>query len=137
MAATALAFLAYLTKQPLLLAYLATGAAIGPQFGFGWVSSQDDIKIIAEIGLILLLFMIGLELNLKKFKESGESLITTGIFQFILCAAMGLGLLHAAGVHHAATPVRVRDPRGQGRGRPLRPLLSGHVSGAEQHYYRG
>ena len=91
MAATALAFLAYLTKQPLLLAYLAAGAVIGPQFGFGWVSSQADIKIITEIGLILLLFMIGLELNLNKLRESGESLLATGIFQFILCAAMGFG----------------------------------------------
>jgi len=91
MAATVLAFLAYLTKQPLLLAYLAAGAAIGPQFGFGLVSSQSDIKIITEIGLILLLFMIGLELNLNKLKESGESLLATGIFQFVLCAAMGFG----------------------------------------------
>jgi Kef-type K+ transport system membrane component KefB len=91
MAATVLAYLAYLLKQPLLLAYIAAGAAIGPQFGFGWVKSQADIKIIAEIGLILLLFMIGLELDLKKLKESGKSLITTGILQFILCAALGLG----------------------------------------------
>jgi Kef-type K+ transport system membrane component KefB/voltage-gated potassium channel Kch len=97
MAATALAFLAYLTKQPLLLAYLAAGAAIGPQFGFGWVSSQADIKIITEIGLILLLFMIGLEMNLNKLKESGKSLITTGIFQFILCAAMGFGFFMLLG----------------------------------------
>ena len=97
MAATALAFLAYLTKQPLLLAYLAAGAAIGPQFGFGWVSSQADIKIITEIGLILLLFMIGLELNLNKLKESGESLLATGIFQFVLCAAMGFGFFMLLG----------------------------------------
>ena len=91
MAATALAFLAYLTKQPLLLAYLAAGAVIGPQFGFGWVSSQTDIKITTEIGLILLLFMIGLEMNLNKLKNWGESLLATGIFQFVLCAAMGFG----------------------------------------------
>ncbi len=97
MAATVLAYLAYLTKQPLLLAYLAAGAAIGPQFGFGWVSSQADIRIITEIGLILLLFMIGLELNLNKLKESGKSLITTGIFQFVLCAAMGFGFFMLLG----------------------------------------
>jgi Kef-type K+ transport system membrane component KefB len=90
-AATVLAYLAYLTRQPLLLAYLAAGAAIGPQFGFGWVSSRADVHIITEIGLILLLFMIGLELNLNKLKESGKSLVATGIFQFILCAAMGIG----------------------------------------------
>ena len=91
LAATVLAYLAYLLKQPLLLAYIATGAAIGPRFGFGWVQSREDIRIIAEIGLILLLFMIGLELDLKKLKTSGKSLVTTGVLQFILCAAMGLG----------------------------------------------
>jgi Kef-type K+ transport system membrane component KefB/DNA-binding NarL/FixJ family response regulator len=91
MAATVLAYLAYLLKQPFLLAYLVAGAAIGPQFGFGWVKSQADIRIISEIGLILLLFMIGLELDLRRLKESGKSLITTGILQFILCAALGLG----------------------------------------------
>jgi Kef-type K+ transport system membrane component KefB len=97
LAATVLAYLAHLTKQPLLLAYIAAGAAIGPRFGFGWVQSQDDIRIIAEIGLILLLFMIGLEMDLKKLKESGKSLITAGIGQFILCAALGLGFFMLLG----------------------------------------
>jgi Kef-type K+ transport system membrane component KefB/voltage-gated potassium channel Kch len=95
--ATVLAFLAHLLKQPLLLAYIAAGAVIGPRFGFGWVQSQTDIRTIAEIGLILLLFMIGLELDLKKLKEAGKSLITTGILQFILCAAMGLGFFMLLG----------------------------------------
>jgi Kef-type K+ transport system membrane component KefB len=90
-AATILAYLAHLLKQPLLLAYIATGAVIGPQFGFGWVQSRDDIRIIAEIGLVLLLFMIGLELDLKKLFKAGRSLISTGILQFVLCTAMGLG----------------------------------------------
>jgi Kef-type K+ transport system membrane component KefB len=90
-AATVLAYLGNMLKQPLLLAYIAAGAAIGPQFGFGLVRSKEDITIIAEIGLILLLFMIGLELDLKKIKEAGKSLIITGTSQFILCALMGLG----------------------------------------------
>ncbi|MFZ5450578.1 MAG: cation:proton antiporter [Thermodesulfobacteriota bacterium] len=90
-AATILAYLGNLLKQPLLLAYIAAGAAIGPQFGLGLVRSKEDITIIAEIGLILLLFMIGLELDLKKIKDAGKSLIITGTFQFVLCALMGLG----------------------------------------------
>jgi Kef-type K+ transport system membrane component KefB len=97
LAATVLAFVAYLTKQPLLLAYIAAGAIIGPEFGFGWVHSKDDIRIIAHIGLILLLFMIGLELDLKKLKESGKTLITAGISQFILCTALGLGFFTLLG----------------------------------------
>ena len=90
LAATVLGYTAYLLKQPLLLAYIAAGAVIGPQFGFGWVHNKSDIRVIAEIGLILLLFMIGLELDLKKLRDAGKSLITVGITQFILCAAMGL-----------------------------------------------
>ena len=104
-AATALAFLAYLTKQPLLLAYIAAGVAIGPQFGFGWVHDKDDVRIIAHIGLILLLFMIGLELDLKKLKESGKSLITAGLLQFILCTALGLGFFTLLGFTRLGAPM--------------------------------
>jgi Kef-type K+ transport system membrane component KefB len=89
-AATLLAYLANMIKQPMLLAIIAAGAAIGPQFGLGLVRSKDDIGIISEMGLILLLFMIGLELDLKKIKEAGKSLVVTGILQFVLCVAMGL-----------------------------------------------
>lgn len=91
LAATILAFLGHLAKQPLLLAYIAAGIIIGPKIGFGFVQSEADVKVIAEIGLIILLFMIGLEIDVKKLKESGKSLILSGVLQFILCAAMGLG----------------------------------------------
>jgi Kef-type K+ transport system membrane component KefB/Trk K+ transport system NAD-binding subunit len=91
LAATVLAYFATLIKQPLILAYIAAGMAIGPQIGFAWVQNKSDIQTIAEIGLILLLFMIGLELDLRKLKESGRSLIVTGVFQFIICVLLGLG----------------------------------------------
>lgn len=95
--ATVLAFLATLTRQPLILAYLAAGVLIGPEMGFGWIRDQEEIQTIAEIGLILLLFMIGLELNLKKLKEAGRSLVLTGISQFLLCLALGLGFCYLLG----------------------------------------
>ena len=91
LAATILAFLAHAAKQPLLLAYIAAGVIIGPQIGLGLVASEEDIQVIAEIGLIVLLFMIGLEIDMKKLRESGTSLILSGVSQFVLCVAMGLG----------------------------------------------
>lgn len=97
LAATVLAYLATLMRQPLILAYLAAGVIIGPQMGFAWIQDRAEIQTIAEIGLILLLFMIGLELSLKKIKESGPSLIITGVSQFILCTAMGLGFFFLLG----------------------------------------
>jgi Kef-type K+ transport system membrane component KefB len=93
LAATLLAYLGTFIRQPLILAYIAAGVAIGPNIGPGLVTSKGDINTIAEIGLILLLFMIGLELDLKKIKESGRSMVITGVSQFIICAALGLGFL--------------------------------------------
>ena len=72
LAATVLAFLAHAARQPLLLAYIVAGVLIGPQMGFGLVKSETDIQVISEIGLIILLFMIGLEIDMKKLKESGN-----------------------------------------------------------------
>ena len=103
LAATVLAYLATVIKQPLILAYLAAGVIIGPEMGFAWIRDKAEIQTIAEIGLILLLFMIGLELSLKKIKASGKSLIVTGILQFILCTALGLGFLYLLGFTLQAT----------------------------------
>jgi Kef-type K+ transport system membrane component KefB len=97
LAATILAFIANALQQPLLLAYIAAGVIIGPQIGFGLVASEEDIQVIAEIGLIILLFMIGLEIDIKKLKESGKSLILSGTLQFVLCMAMGLGFFFLLG----------------------------------------
>lgn len=97
LAATILAYLATLVRQPLILAYLAAGVIIGPEMGFAWIRDKEEIQTIAEIGLILLLFMIGLELSLKKIRDAGPSLIITGISQFLLCAALGLGFCYLLG----------------------------------------
>src|SRR5512145_226795 len=97
LAATVLAFLAHAARQPLLLAYIAAGVLIGPQMGFGLVKSETDIQVISEIGLIILLFMIGLEIDMKKLKESGKSLILSGVFQFLLCTVLGIGFFALLG----------------------------------------
>lgn len=97
LAATILAYLATLMRQPLILAYLAAGVIIGPEMGFAWIRDKEEIQTIAEIGLILLLFMIGLELSLKKIKEAGKSLLIAGVSQFLLCLALGLGFFYLLG----------------------------------------
>lgn len=90
LAATIMAFLSHYAKQPLLLAYIAAGVVIGPEIGLSLIQNKEDIEVISEIGLILLLFMIGLEIDMKKLKESGKTLILSGVFQFILCVGLGL-----------------------------------------------
>ena len=70
-AAWAVAVVSQLARQPLLLAYLVAGFAIGP-FGFQWVTNPESIQTISEIGLALLLFMIGLEIDLKTMLSAGR-----------------------------------------------------------------
>jgi Kef-type K+ transport system membrane component KefB len=66
-----LGLLAHFSRQPLILAYLIAGFFIGP-FGMGWVKSQESISVISELGLIFMLFMIGLEIDLKKIVRAGR-----------------------------------------------------------------
>jgi Kef-type K+ transport system membrane component KefB/voltage-gated potassium channel Kch len=69
-----LGLLAHFSRQPLILAYLVAGFFIGP-FGMGWVKSQESISIISELGLIFMLFMIGLEIDLKKIIRAGPVIL--------------------------------------------------------------
>jgi Kef-type K+ transport systems, membrane components len=78
---------AHLARQPLLLAYLLAGFIIGPSV-LKWVTGPS-ITTISEIGLILLLFMIGLELDLKKMFSAGKAITITGLVQIFGSIALG------------------------------------------------
>src|SRR5438132_13413681 len=65
---------AHFFKQPLILAYLVAGFFIGP-FGIGLVKSDESIAVISELGLIFMLFMIGLEIDLKKIVRAGKVIL--------------------------------------------------------------
>ncbi len=91
-AASLLGLFSYWLRQPLILAYLIAGAVIGPKIGLGVVASSDSIEVISELGLILLLYIIGLEINLKDLLSSGKDLLISGIGQFPICVALGFGI---------------------------------------------
>lgn len=87
-AAWVVAVACQLIKQPLLMAYLLAGFALGPH-GFKLVSDQHSIETISHIGLILLLFMIGLEMDLKKMFSAGKAITITGFLQIFGCIGLG------------------------------------------------
>ncbi|MCB9252942.1 MAG: cation:proton antiporter [Flavobacteriales bacterium] len=95
--ATVVAFLGHIFKQPLLLAYIAAGIIIGPKIGLGLIKDEGTIETISHFGLILLLFLIGLEIDIKKLKSSGASLLLSGALQFPLTVLMGLGFFMLLG----------------------------------------
>jgi len=88
--AATLAFIANKLKQPALLAYLLAGVLIGPEIGFRLITDHEIIEVISEIGLVLLLFIIGLEMDLKKLRASGKPVVATGATQFLICVALGI-----------------------------------------------
>eukprot|EP00930_Biecheleria_cincta_P042801 TRINITY_DN29450_c0_g1_i1.p1 TRINITY_DN29450_c0_g1~~TRINITY_DN29450_c0_g1_i1.p1 ORF type:complete len:886 (-),score=134.08 TRINITY_DN29450_c0_g1_i1:86-2653(-) len=86
-----LAFLVSLVKQPIILGYLVGGVLVGP-IGLDIVHNQDDVQDFSSLGLVFLLFMIGLELDVSEFLGMGRVVIGTGIAQFPLCLVCMIGV---------------------------------------------
>jgi Kef-type K+ transport system membrane component KefB len=80
--AAALGIIAKLFRQPLILAYLVAGILIGP-FVLGIVKERSVIETFGSIGIIFLLFLIGLELNPRRLLEVGKSVFTIAIIQIL------------------------------------------------------
>src|SRR5881398_1791917 len=92
-----LGLLAHFSRQPLILAYLVAGFFIGP-FGMGWVKSQESISVISELGLIFMLFMIGLEIDLKKIVRAGAVILFAAGGQLIGGCLLGVLFFMALGL---------------------------------------
>lgn len=73
---------AQFARQPVILAYLVGGFLVGPSV-MKLVKSQESIEVISELGLIFLLFMIGLEIDLKKIVRSGKVILASGAAQIV------------------------------------------------------
>ena len=77
-------------RQPPILAYLVGGFLLGPS-GLHWVKSEESIHVISELGLILMLFMIGLEIDLKKIIRAGTVIIGASVIQIGVTCLLGVG----------------------------------------------
>src|SRR6266849_1484920 len=84
-----LGLLAHFFRQPLILAYLIAGFVIGP-FGIGLVKSQESISLISELCLIFMLFMIGLEIDLKKIVRAGRVILFGAAGQLLGGCLLGI-----------------------------------------------
>ena len=75
---------------PEVAAFLVAGIIVGP-IGARLVTDPANIETISQLGLVLLLFMIGLELDFRKLMASGRVLILSGLLQYPLCILFGIG----------------------------------------------
>lgn len=78
-------------RQPILLGYILAGAVLGPS-GFGFVQSREQVQVLAELGVLMLLFFIGMELNLRDFRAVWKIAVLTTAFQIVV-AFLGMSLL--------------------------------------------
>jgi len=88
--ATVLGLITRRMKQPVILGYFIAGVILGHEIGQPLVNDPANIVIISEIGLILLLFVIGLEMDVPKIFKSGRQILIAGVGQFLLCVFLGL-----------------------------------------------
>ncbi len=96
--ATILSHIARVLRQPLILGYIIGGALLGQKMGFGLVTNEASIELISEIGLILLLFIIGLEINLGDLAKMGKAMFLLGFLQFSLSVVFVYGAVPLLGL---------------------------------------
>jgi Kef-type K+ transport system membrane component KefB len=97
-------------KQPVLIAYIVVGILVGPS-GFALVQSHDQIDLLAQIGVAVLLFVVGLKLDLNHVRHIGPVALATGLGQlgftivigFLIVLALGKGWLEALYIAVALT----------------------------------
>ena len=91
-----ISFLVSFLRQPSIIAFILTGLIVGP-FGYSQLHQSGALDALGQIGITLLLFMVGLELDLKRIKQLGKISFFAGIAQIILTTAVGFFICLALG----------------------------------------
>ncbi len=94
--ATIVAGITRALKQPLVISYIITGILVGPAF-LDIISSQETFGTFSHIGIALLLFTVGLNLNLRVIKEVGKVSVVTGLGQVVFTSLVGFFIALALG----------------------------------------
>ncbi len=75
-------------RQPLIVAFIAVGIVVGPSV-LGWVSANDRVDLLAKLGITLLLFVVGLKLDLHIIRTMGPVALATGLGQVAFTSIIG------------------------------------------------
>ncbi|OGD84109.1 hypothetical protein A2572_03205 [Candidatus Collierbacteria bacterium RIFOXYD1_FULL_40_9] len=98
---TSLSVLAKILKQPLIIAYILSGILAGP-LAFNILKSGDALDIFSKVGISILLFIVGLNLNPKVIKEVGKVSLYTGVLQVIFTSLIGYFISVFLGLNHVS-----------------------------------
>jgi Kef-type K+ transport system membrane component KefB len=108
--ASLLGLVGVLLRQPLLVSFIAAGILAGPA-GLGVVAAVEHVELLAELGVALLLFLVGLRLDLQLVRTLGPVALATGLGQvaftsiigFAICLGLGLDVVTSLYVSVALT----------------------------------
>jgi Kef-type K+ transport system membrane component KefB len=89
-------------RQPLIVAFIAVGIVVGPAV-LGWVEPTGQIELLAQIGIAILLFIVGLKLDLRIVRTLGPVALATGLGQVFFTSAIGFLIALALGFDPVAS----------------------------------
>lgn len=89
-------YLAHLARQPVLVAYIFVGILLGPAV-FGFVADDAVIGGLAKVGIAILLFLVGLKLDVGLIKSTGLVALLTGVGQVVFTSVIGFLIVLALG----------------------------------------
>ncbi len=95
--ATTLGLVAVLLRQPLIVAFIASGVVAGPS-GLGIVHAGEPFNSLAELGIALLLFLVGLRLDPNVLRRIGATATIAGLGQIAITASLGVLAALALGI---------------------------------------
>lgn len=88
-----MAFISYKLKQPLVIGYIIAGIIIGPHTPpFSLILNQDVSNIFAEMGIILLLFVVGMEFPIEKLRRIGKKALTIALSEALGTFSIGFSV---------------------------------------------
>ena len=96
LASVPIAFIFNRLRLPTIVGFMITGVLIGP-YGLGLIKDAQAIEVLAEIGIVLLLFTIGLEFSLRRILEMKRLVLIGGGLQVILTTLLVTGLAYLLG----------------------------------------
>jgi len=95
-------FIGRLLKQPLIVSFIFVGLVVGP-FGLNLLISVEKIHLLSELGIAVLLFVVGLKLDLSLIRTSGKVALATGLGQVIFTSVFGYFICLALGFGHVTS----------------------------------
>jgi Kef-type K+ transport system membrane component KefB len=101
LAAAGVGALSMWLRQPLILGYIFVGILVGPSM-LGWVTARDQIDLLARLGIAMLLFVVGLKLDLHLIRTLGPVALATGLGQVIFTSVIGYFLALPLGLNPIA-----------------------------------